>query len=599
MSYAAEPYGVFVDDLLSSLTGGITREEFRYPALKGVPQLSFGADHVPSTVRIHGLVDGEFLRFEAERDYLIEENGEITWLGAAEGAPSAAQLPDSGSYYYASYERRPENRGAPLLTDRNPGSVVRTLAESFAREYAVVSKQLEKVYRSAFLETAEGRDLEQVAALVGVSRRGRLFASGEVVFSRSTPATGDIAIPEGTLISTSDAPPLTVESVEARTLRAGSLSVAVPVQSLLPGPEGVVLERQLSVIHRPILGIERVENTLPLSFSGGDEDDTSLRRRAARALESSGKSTVGALVGALTTIEGIRERDVRVKEDHVNHPGLIKVTIASDLTSEQAARAVELIEATRPAGIKVLHNLTPVTSMEAPAPLSGGGPLMTPPELGVAEGTWFFIEVHLKVVPASSGLSNEEKLALVNQALTATSAVFDALSIGEPVIYNRLIAAAMGVPGIHDVFLEVFPKGASGGRSNIIVPENAKARLLAEDLAAETTGSLVALDVEVEVSIGGRLLLQDREQARSFVRDDISDKLDSWLRQGQPVLNQALLKGRLPDSDEYALGEFVYTAEFLAEGVRLLRENTELELEIDQQAWLRSLNVVVTSEDGA
>src|SRR5688572_21215000 len=104
MSYAAEPYGVFVDDLLSSLTGGITREEFRYPALQGAPQLSFGADHVPSTVRIHGLSNGKFFRFESERDYVVGADGELTWLAAAADAPSEARLPDLGSYYYASYE---------------------------------------------------------------------------------------------------------------------------------------------------------------------------------------------------------------------------------------------------------------------------------------------------------------------------------------------------------------------------------------------------------------------------------------------------------------------------------------------------------------
>ena len=30
MSFAAEPYGVFVDDLVSSLTGGVTRERFTF-----------------------------------------------------------------------------------------------------------------------------------------------------------------------------------------------------------------------------------------------------------------------------------------------------------------------------------------------------------------------------------------------------------------------------------------------------------------------------------------------------------------------------------------------------------------------------------------
>ena len=96
----------------------------------------------------------------------------------------------------------PDPQAPPRLTDRNPGSILRTLAESFAREYAVVSRQLERVYDEAFIETADGRALDQLVALVGVTRRTQLFAVGEVVFSRLTPAPGDVTIEAGTPIST-------------------------------------------------------------------------------------------------------------------------------------------------------------------------------------------------------------------------------------------------------------------------------------------------------------------------------------------------------------------------------------------------------------
>ena len=42
-----------------------------------------------------------------------------------------------------------------MLNDRNPGSVTRLLAESFAREFAVLSRQLESVYQAGFLTTAD------------------------------------------------------------------------------------------------------------------------------------------------------------------------------------------------------------------------------------------------------------------------------------------------------------------------------------------------------------------------------------------------------------------------------------------------------------
>ncbi len=193
MSFAAEPYGVFVDDLVSSLTGGITHEEFRYPSDGNPAQLGFQDDYLLNTVRMRGIVDGAFTRFVLDRDVTLDEQGVISWIAdAGDGDNRDARRPDRGSRFYVSYERKPQNRPAPLLTDRNPGSVLRTMAESFAREYAVISKQMEKVYRGGFLATATERDLDQVVALVGVNRRTPLYASGEVVFSRRTPAPADI-----------------------------------------------------------------------------------------------------------------------------------------------------------------------------------------------------------------------------------------------------------------------------------------------------------------------------------------------------------------------------------------------------------------------
>jgi uncharacterized phage protein gp47/JayE len=66
---------------------------------------------------------------------------------------------------------RPAARGAAALIeagfaertelqDLAPGSVTRTLAETFARELAELHERLEETYESAFLETATGDSLE-------------------------------------------------------------------------------------------------------------------------------------------------------------------------------------------------------------------------------------------------------------------------------------------------------------------------------------------------------------------------------------------------------------------------------------------------------
>ena len=125
------------------------------------------------------------------------------------------------------------------------------------------------------------------------------------------------------------------------------------------------------MIHRPILGIEAATNPQALTFGGDSETDDSLRRRASRALEASGRATPGAITGALVSVEGIREQDVRIEEDHLAFPGLVKVSVASDLTPAESARAAELIELSRPAGVRVVHNLVVAAGAEPAADLRG------------------------------------------------------------------------------------------------------------------------------------------------------------------------------------------------------------------------------------
>jgi uncharacterized phage protein gp47/JayE len=592
VSFAAEPYGVFVDDLVSSLTGGVVREDFVF--LDENAPFKLGLSFAPGTVRVQGLADGAFFRFREGTDFTVGDDGTILWLAGDPGTPAAgATWPDRGTHFYASYERPPDAQSPPLLTDRNPGSVVRTLAESFAREYAVLSRQLELVYRGAFLETAEGRDLDQVVALVGVERRSRTFASGEVVFSRSTPAPADIFVPEGTLVSTGEVPAVTVATSDDRTLRSGTLSVAAPVQALVTGPDGAARAGSLTVIHRPILGIEAVTNPQAMTFGGGSETDDSLRRRAARALEAAGRSTPGAITGALVSVEGIREQDVRIEEDHLAFPGLVKVSVASDLTPEQSARAAQLIDEARPAGIRVVHNLA-VAPAASPPPTSDAhgedpGP---PPPTAPVEGIWFPVGVKAVVTPAAATLTAAQKAALTDAVEVAIHAFVDGLGVGGTIVYNRLVAAVIAVDGVYDVSLDLFPAAAAdqtGRRSLTPTPATTRPRLDLLDVTLR--GALIALDVAAAIERKGLATTQDPAQALEDARADILGRLQALLAAPPAQIDQPTLLGALPDTATYSVQDLSYTAEFLDEGLRISASNKEIRPADDQQAWVRNVNV--------
>jgi uncharacterized phage protein gp47/JayE len=594
VSFAAEPYGVFVDDLVSSLTGGVTRERFTFLDENEPFQLAYAATAVASTVRVTGIVNGAYFRFTPGTDFDVTA-GVIVWRESAPDVPAArATWPDRGSDFYASYEKTPDPQAAPRLTDRNPGSIVRTLGESFAREYAVVSRQLELVYQAAFLDTATGRDLDQVVSLIGVERWTRSVATGEVVFARSTPAPADVFIPAGTLVSTGQPPQLTVETTDAETLRSGTLSATATVRARVSGPEGVAAAGSLTVINRPILGVESVTNPQALVFGGADETDDSLRARAGRALEAGGGATTDAILGALTSVEGIREQDVRIVEDPVASPGLLTITVATQLDDAHAALAAELIEQQRPAGIRVHHNLV-VPAVAPLAPTSDTqGQDPGPPPAGQAstDPVWFDFGASAAVTPSSASLTAQQKTALTSAVTDAVNAFAASLGVGDTVVYNRLVAAIVDVPGVYDVSLDIFqPSIATSGRRNLLpVPPDTRPRLQASNLDVRLRGALVALDVSVEVELLGLAQLAPQDSAIATIHDDVAAKLQTALGSGDAISTATLL-GAVPDTDTYSVKALSYLAEFLEEGLRITQDSPEFTPTPDQQAWIRTVNV--------
>jgi uncharacterized phage protein gp47/JayE len=607
VSFSAEPYGVFVDDLVSSLTGGVVRERMTFVPEARPFKLGSGPDHLPGTVRIHGIAGRAYQRFAERTDFDVAADGTIVFREGDAGLPAnGASWPDVGTLFWVSYERRPDPQAPPMLTDRNPGSVLRTVAESFAREYAVFSHQLESVYDAAFIATATGRDLDAIAGLVGVERRNQLNASGEIVFSRTTPAPADVFIPEGTLVSTSDVPPVTVETTGARTLRAGSLSVAVPVQSLVSGRLGQAAAGTLTVIHRPILGITQATNAEPLAFAGSAETDEGLRRRTARALDTAGRSTTGAIIGSLASIDGIREQDVLVSEDHVSSPGVVRVVVATSLDDHRAALAAQRLEEVRPAGVRIQHNLKVIAQPPVEPGPGGGAGEGTVPAAGVRDGVFYPVAVSVAVTPASTTLTAAERSALVTSVEQAARAEIGRHGVGEPVIYNQLVAAVMVVTGVFDAVIELSPVPPApppqvppvppgppvppAGRHNLF-PTPPDTRIRLDSIDVTLRGAPIALDVHIVAERKGLLAAKDPATGLEDVRRDVSARLAAGIRAATAPITPALLAGMLTETATYKIDHVSYSAEFLDEGLRVLKDDATIRPTAEQVPWIRSVTV--------
>jgi len=591
VSFDAEPYGTFVEDLLANLTGGVSRVRFRFVDDELPFRLGEHERVRPASVRAHGIAGGTFTEFVVGRDFDAALDGTLTWRESRPGVPTAGAVwPDPGTDVWVGYERLPGG-APPLLNDRNPGSVLRTLAEAFAREFAVLSHQLDLVYDAAFVGTAAGRDLDHVAALVGLSRRGATHARGEVVFRRTTPAPADITVPAGTLVSTSQAPLVTVETTETTTLRRGVFSVAAPVRAQLPGPAGVAAAGTLTVVHRPIFGVEQTVNPQPLSFGGGAEPDPELRSRVRRALEMGGRSTAGAIKGALAGLEGIREQDVLVDEDHLASPGVVRVTVAAAVDDTTQILASRLLEEHRPAGIRVVHNLpAPTTPLPTVAEDTGGGG-DGPTGGGAVDGVFSPVQATVTVTPADLQLTQDQRDRLAHDVEAALLAAVGEVGAGEPLIYNRLVAAAMGVNGVLDAVLELAFKGGPLKRFNLRPTDGTRPRLVDGDLTVRVRGDRVVLDVSVTVERRGLAASAEASAALAAVRQDVERRLVEAFLVTRPVLDKPTLLGALPATEDYEVEDLSYNVELVDEGLRVTRKDVSLNLDPGQVVWVRSVKV--------
>ncbi|TRU87595.1 MAG: hypothetical protein EWV76_06635 [Microcystis novacekii Mn_MB_F_20050700_S1] len=247
----------------------------------------------------------------------------------------------------------------PTLTDFQVGSVIRTMYESFAYEIGILYEQLNQVYLSAFIDSAEGSQLEMLVALLGIQRGLPDFAEGTVTFQRDL-GTDIIEIPVGTLVTTEDSEKSTKKAyttIESKIFPANSKTLDVKIQAVERGEEQVTKEETINIMPLPITGIKSVINKSPIQFTGKKtETDEELRKRAKIVLISSGKASNIALENALLSQPSVKE--VKLIE-RFNDPdkkyGLVDIFVDGvDFSNETKVQSLKSqIDKVRAAGVFV------------------------------------------------------------------------------------------------------------------------------------------------------------------------------------------------------------------------------------------------------
>ena len=482
MSFVRKTYQEITDSILSQITKGIVNE--RYDFIPNLVRYRLKQPKILDIAAVYGTVRNAPYTFVKETDYRFS-GGMLEWVGGAE-------WPDPGTSFYVNYII-----DAPrTITDINPGSITRTLVESIGLEIDYLYAQMDQVYKLAFIDTAHGKALDLVAAILGVVRKPAGFATGEVSFGRKgdlgeiqvkgetfsydgrpryrlkqpfvkamalvegtcqgvkvrfsqgtdfllsgdtlewiaerkkpdlgSPVMVDytayvqVTIPADTRVTTYSRLPENLKVF--RTARDATLAMTpeglweadIPVVALNPGRASNVFAGSLTVMAKPPVGVEYVINKHDILNGTDTETDVEFRERAKRALEMAGKATVIALKSAIEGIEGV-SGEVKVFDQPDGIPGIVQI-IASGGDDDEIRKT---IEETRAAGIHVEFKR----------------PVIIPLDLSLT----------LKMV---EGIDRARARDEVEKGIRS---YLGRLEIHETVVLNRVIQAALSVPGIRDV----------------------------------------------------------------------------------------------------------------------------------------------------
>ncbi|HEY9622000.1 MAG TPA: baseplate J/gp47 family protein [Crinalium sp.] len=409
MSFRRRTFPEVLDNLLTDVTQGVAAESHPFPPVNATAppyQHDLQQPPIAEIISVYGSRDGEPHLFRKDVDYQLVSQKTLVWKDGAE-------LPDPGTLVNINYY---PTSAKPVLTDIQTGSVVRTLAESVALEMARLYAQLEVIYDSGFIDTATGRALDNVVALLGVERIRGGRATGDVEFTRSPASTGTIDIPAGTRIITADGS-IEYETTASVTMGLNQNTIRVVARDLEANP--ILSADSLTVLPIPIAGIASVTNPAPTAIATQDETDTELRARAKNFLHGSERATLGAIKQAIA-LQGIKADVVEVA------PGYIDVTPqVAALTPEQKQRLEKAIYDARPAGI--------VVTVKSPQP----------PKT---------INLELRLTTAN-GLLEQDIRAVQRELRDQLTDYFARLPVTENGSINRIVGLALSNPKIQDIRL--------------------------------------------------------------------------------------------------------------------------------------------------
>lgn len=334
------------------------------------------------------------------------------------------------------------------------GFILRIIAWSIS----LVWQDNENVYYSAYRNTAEGKQLDNLLPYAGITRNPASSAYGDVTFT----GEANTLIPLGTIVSKAD-DTLYYTAEEKRISSNGTITIEVVAQEL--GSVGNADIGEINALLTSISGIESVSNPQAITNGQERESDVEVRKRADEVVEGQGSGTVDAIRAELLKNSDIRAVYVDANEDDVtNEYGTPSRAVQCFVLGGDENDIAEAIFKKKAGGIQA-YGTTFVQVQD-----DGG----TTHKIGFTYAE--IVQIYAKVTLTTNNTFEVDGHKQVRRAiaeyiggLDEDHIVYTGLSMGENVVLSKIIAAITDVTGVEDVEVLLSSDGENYEAHNIVM----------------------------------------------------------------------------------------------------------------------------------
>ena len=346
--------------------------------------------------------------------------------------------------------------------DTSETSFLGKFIRNAAWDEAILWEEIEKVYFSAYVNYAEGSDLDSVGQYLTITRRPAVRAKGVVNFV----GRDGTLIPRGFRVATEGGQ--MYETLDFAEIKDGSAEVVV--RSISAGKVANALAGEVNSIVNPTFGIESVVN--PEVIEGGLdlETDEEFRERYKKSYSRAGGSTVPALTAAILDIDDVVDAEVRENFTMVEVDGIPPKAIACFVFGGSDDEIAQTIYDNKPAGIEAFGQI--YKYIEDKKGFKH--------KIGFTRAKTQEVYVRLKIKKSEDYKGDEAvKRAIINYigGIDSDGITYSGLKLGDDVIISKVIGSVMCLGGVDDVEVSLSMDGKTYQDTSLDIDKYSIARV--------------------------------------------------------------------------------------------------------------------------